>query len=40
MPAQEGIQENADGFRVSRCSPGMTGRVVFVIPAKAGIQGV
>ena len=34
------IPATADGFRVSRCSPGMTGRVVFVIPAKAGIQGM
>ena len=24
IPAQAGIQEYEDGFRVSRCSPGMT----------------
>ena len=40
IPAQAGIQFSPPGFRVSRCSPGMTEGVVFVIPAKAGIQGM
>jgi hypothetical protein len=31
-------EQNASGFRVARCSPGMTGIAIIVIPAKAGIQ--
>jgi hypothetical protein len=41
IPAQAGIQLSAPGFWVAACGLAWNdGRDVFVIPAKAGIQGV
>src|SRR5919109_1098972 len=40
IPAQAGIQFSVPGFRVAACGLARDdGRVVFVIPANAGIQG-